>query len=273
MNKIFNVEIDGQITLPDGRKLGPFEETTVKVVQPSECPSDPIVENAKQTGGFGYTEQGDGAVITWDGDTEGRDSFSIDDFFYYYKVSDLCPSADDVIGGNVIFDGEVETITEDNIAYGTNAYSLEQYAFVAQSDGAEVDGVTIPSAGIYFAKIRDSFIPSLTYGTPDTVHKIDEKYLPASGGVVFWVKPDPSEHDDGALRIYHDEECTQIVEIAEFNALIETYPIIWLRQPSGFNGMELGVGYIRGVIDEDGDWAGAVRKYSGECVWTAGEPD
>lgn len=35
MNKVFNVEIDGQITLPDGRKLGPLEETTVNVVQPS----------------------------------------------------------------------------------------------------------------------------------------------------------------------------------------------------------------------------------------------
>ena len=54
MDKIFNVEIDGQITLPDGRKLGPFEETTVNVVQPSECAPDPIVENAKQTGGV-YT--------------------------------------------------------------------------------------------------------------------------------------------------------------------------------------------------------------------------
>lgn len=36
MDKIFNVEIDGQITLPDGRTLGPLEETTVNVVQPSE---------------------------------------------------------------------------------------------------------------------------------------------------------------------------------------------------------------------------------------------
>lgn len=36
MDKIFDVEIDGQVTLPDGSTLGPLEETTVNVVQPSE---------------------------------------------------------------------------------------------------------------------------------------------------------------------------------------------------------------------------------------------
>lgn len=53
MDKVFNVEIDGQITLPDGRKLGPLYETTVNVVQPSvSWPDDLPVPSA---GGYGYT--------------------------------------------------------------------------------------------------------------------------------------------------------------------------------------------------------------------------
>lgn len=47
MDKIFNVEIDGQITLPDGRKLGSLEETTVNVVQPSASGGNGATVNAE----------------------------------------------------------------------------------------------------------------------------------------------------------------------------------------------------------------------------------
>lgn len=45
MDKIFDVEIDGQVTLPDGSTLGPLEETTVNVVQPSEGGGGAMVVN------------------------------------------------------------------------------------------------------------------------------------------------------------------------------------------------------------------------------------
>lgn len=43
MDKVFDVEIDGQVTLPDGSTLGPLEETTVNVVQPSEGDTSEVV--------------------------------------------------------------------------------------------------------------------------------------------------------------------------------------------------------------------------------------
>lgn len=54
MDKVFNLEIDGQITLPDGSKLGPFYETSINIVQPSDA--DAAIENAKENGSIGYFE-------------------------------------------------------------------------------------------------------------------------------------------------------------------------------------------------------------------------
>lgn len=193
MNKIFNVEIDGQITLPDGRKLGPFEETTVNVVQPSEGGSDPIVENAKQTGGFGWTESGEETTITWDGDTEGREIVSSVPPFQLVKVAEA-ENHEKFQSANVslnimgsIIDGIVSNVEE------TEIESI--YRALVPIEGDDVAAVFIAenswefggenhSAGIYF--IYDDgniFVTSLIYGG-DTVHKIDEKYLPSGGGVM-----------------------------------------------------------------------------------------
>lgn len=83
MDKVFNLEIDGQITLPDGSKLGPLYETTVNVVQPSEGATDPILENAKESGGIGYFE------YYTDNSTEARLSMVDKSLNTKYLVLDL----------------------------------------------------------------------------------------------------------------------------------------------------------------------------------------
>ena len=147
--------------------------------------SDPIVENAKQTGGFGYTEQGNQTVITWDGNTEGRVSIE-----GTYKVSELTPTIEEVTGGVVYTKaGDNGTfsveITADKITTSSeHLYFVQCYgqsSIIVVLKDSEMGGNAVEH-GVYYSKrgsgTSSVYITSLTYGTPDTVHKIDEKYLP-----------------------------------------------------------------------------------------------
>lgn len=166
------------ITLCSGGKL------------PTGGGSDPIVENAKQTGGFGYTEQGNQTVITWDGNTEGKQMVSLGSNIKLYKIAELTPTTDEVIGG-VIYtksgdDGALQTkITANSITEKTeHLYQIKGYGqnmVVVALEYIEINGVAF-ERGVYFNKsgsgVLSQYIQSITYGTPDTVHKIDEKYVP-----------------------------------------------------------------------------------------------
>lgn len=166
------------ITLCSGGKL------------PTGGGSDPIVENAKQTGGFGYTEQGNQTVITWDGNTEGKHMVSLSNEVKLYKIAELTPTTDEVIGG-VIYSKEGDNgtfqtkITADSIVpMSEQAYNIKGYAnnmVVVALEYSEIGGLTF-ERGVYFNKSGSGtvskYIKSITYGTPDTVHKIDKKYVP-----------------------------------------------------------------------------------------------
>lgn len=193
MDKVFDVEIDGQVTLPDGSTLGPLEETTVNVVQPSEGISDPIVENAKETGGFGWTEQSEQTVITWDGNTEGRDVLTIidsehpDDVIRMYKVTEysskqFTENCEFFVAGSQLRDVTLYTYDHAEM-YGV------VYPLAIRTDGTDFDiqhvgTVHAESSGVYFIDLDGAYVESLTYGTPDTVHKIDPKYLGGGGMLV-----------------------------------------------------------------------------------------
>lgn len=145
--------------------------------------SDPIVENAKATGGFGYTEQGEQTVITWDGDTGGRDTISISVrgmTINYCKVAEKGTGYTDTAKYT-----EPEGDHVANLLNGDGAISyVTDFPVVIIADGGEFNfdglfGGTAPSSGVYFVYLDgNDTASSLTYGTPDTVHKIDEKYLP-----------------------------------------------------------------------------------------------
>lgn len=151
--------------------------------------SDPIVENAKQTGGFGYTEQGNQTVITWDGNTEGKQMVSLGQVSLY-KIAELTPTTDEVIGG-VIYtkSGDNVTsptkITADSIVpMSENVYKINGYGqsfVVVALEYSEIEALTF-ERGVYFSKsgsgVTSKYIKSITYGTPDAVHKIDKKYVP-----------------------------------------------------------------------------------------------
>ena len=143
-----------------------------------------------------HYEEGSQTVIEWDGNTEGRDSFTanwLNDNATYYKVSDDVPAADDLVGGSVsvVFDGTTVQLpieSVDMLKQGNGAYSLEgmvvfvrnttfDFADASINNGADV--ITAPSCGVYIVDRSVAEITSITYGST-TVHQLDEKFIPES---------------------------------------------------------------------------------------------
>lgn len=176
----------------------------------------PEVTNAVETHGMGYTtEEPVPAInITWDGDTEGREAVFDDQ---YYKVSDEPISKENIVGATVSFVEESDTesiiITEDNIktygSYPLYFIQLENDAVLIYviSENLEISDEELHK-GVYFFGVKeyDNYVSSLTKeaSTQETVHQIDSKYIPSSGGVVDTIKLTAS---------YDEEEDAMIVTL------------------------------------------------------------
>ena len=142
--------------------------------------STKIKPNCLPDGGFGW-EEDNNFTIEWDGNIEGKESFE----GIAYKVSDLTPSVEDVIGATVETNtGETLVVEESMIDApldGLIAIGAGEVAIIDLSDEARVEieatGMQLPSNGIYFVSQGGMFISSLSYGDI-VVHKIDEKFIP-----------------------------------------------------------------------------------------------
>lgn len=131
-----------------------------------------------------HYEENNQTVIEWDGNTEGRDSFELGDTgATFYKVSDLVPQEDTVVGGTLAFSsGESMPVGADAIVAGEGGYMVFEPAIVMKRTNATIAGVSIeaPSTGIYFVSYGASeYTSSLTYGST-VVHPLDEKFIPES---------------------------------------------------------------------------------------------
>lgn len=154
-----------------------FETTTIKTIETKYLP-----EHLH----FGTeTKVVEGDTLTWDGNTEGL--VSVADMIF--KVSDAVPTKEDCANGIIM--------TQNGITREATAEQLENY-FLSDGfmncdfamlfvpyDGYEVDGATIPEAGVYFINAEGFIMNSLTipgYGkfvSEQTVVKpLDEKYMP-----------------------------------------------------------------------------------------------
>lgn len=159
--------------------------------------TDPILQNAKETGGIGYTE-GEVTTITWDGDTSGL--VSVGDILY--KVANYTEvNKSDLIGGIISLQNDdthptpfVIEENEINDTFVPNAILIGDYAIFV-SEPTSFDMYNFAEPGIYFAKTGTRYTESLTYGN-ETIHKIDEKYLPSSGAMMVTVDYDAG----GVLR-------------------------------------------------------------------------
>lgn len=171
-------------------------------------------------GGYGYTEQGEQTVITWDGNTSGKVVVVVDEDTQLVKIADVPAifdpnsviSISDTTGEQAF---EVYDVTDE---YGTISYRAASNAalsVVVDFVKASQTGVAFTENGIYVQKGGDlgsEYITSLTYSTPDTIHKIDEKYLPEAGGNDFIIEL-PSR--TGALA---ESTIAQLDSVADFIA-------------------------------------------------------
>jgi hypothetical protein len=118
-------------------------------------------------------------VVEWDGSTDER---AVSSDGTAYKVSDLKPSASEIVGGKINFNnGSVIEITSDILEMGGYIYSVYYGTiYVNTSNGSAYNatiGATLPEPGIYFQKNTYNQIVSLSYGD-ETVYCLDEKYIP-----------------------------------------------------------------------------------------------
>ena len=125
-----------------------------------------------------FGEEGSGATIEWDGNTEGRESFTRNLYgndYQYYKVSDLTPSESEVIGGSGTgTNGNTVKTTESmimDVSDIADSYSISNAIVIVKSDSSG------HQPGIYFGKVNSAHIKELTYGSY-TIKQLDEKFIP-----------------------------------------------------------------------------------------------
>lgn len=125
--------------------------------------------------------------ISWDGDTTGRVSFTGLHKRIYYKISDLTPTKEEIIGGVVKFGSNHDpvVITQNKIhGLGEELYATgaDVEIIVSFVDNFEVyDGTIIPERGTYVwyneADQVIGYAKSLTYGK---IKQLDGKFLPSA---------------------------------------------------------------------------------------------
>lgn len=221
----------------------------------------------KMQDGYGYTEQIEQTVITWDGDTEGRETLMPD--FPYYKVSDNGVPASFLIGATIVFDGNEVTVTQDMISEIIDGVVMAAETVISVVDAVEFEGITL-NKGIYFIKDgRGKYVSSLTYGG-DIVHKIAQKYMPSA-----MVEVRESNTYDEVLEILNSGLIPYIQLSRTFhNARLYVSSVeqerIYFGSPAIFspfgaeeNPSSSCIENFSRYVDEDG-WSGIVRSNSVE---------
>lgn len=93
-------------------------------------------------------------VLTWDGNTDGLESVTDQ----LYRVSGAVPTLEDLQNGGtciVNLSGVENTMefTSDNVTdTGTGVIIVADFVFIVTADGADLEGIAFPKAGIYFGK-------------------------------------------------------------------------------------------------------------------------
>lgn len=136
-----------------------------------------------------HYEENNQTVIEWDGNTEGRDSFTFSDATFW-KVSELIPQEDDLVGCSLgTTNGSMDNIEAGHTQVGEGCFLFYNVVMVVNDTSATIEGksLEVPSTGIYFISIGGGYVTSLTYGSI-VVHKLAPKFLPEGG--VGWVECD-----------------------------------------------------------------------------------
>lgn len=156
-------------------------------VQPDWAQNDPTAADYVKNRTH-YDEQ---TVIEWDGDTSGK--ISVSDVFF--RVSDLTPTVDDLIGGRLVWEKEGFETTDCIIDTEMAAQSGDvviigggELGIVALSAGATISNFAFAEPGVYVTEC-DYF--EMSYGV---THNLPRKYLPPDA-----ILPYVTASDNGKL--------------------------------------------------------------------------
>lgn len=195
----------------------------------------------------------DGRIeISWDGDTTDRVSFTDSWQRIYYKISDLTPTKEEIIGGVIKFGSNHDpvVITQNGIL------DLEEEWYATGADGEiivsfvdnfkiESDGTIIPERGTYVyydeADEVKGYIKSLTYGK---IKQLDEKFLPSSPNQplnVVFIQQDPLDISSITCNLTYGQIREQIDNDLP---IIATFRHSENRQRYFIIELELGENYI-----------------------------
>ena len=139
-----------------------------------------------------HYEEGSQTVIEWDGSTEGRDSFTVEnaggEVNTYYKIGDGVPALEEIDGGTLVVlqsDGSenVVPLAASGFTSGDGCDGLYGILMIVRSTTFSIGdytNVTAGSVGVY-SMLTEQYprVKSLTYGST-TIHPLDEKFIPES---------------------------------------------------------------------------------------------
>lgn len=166
-----------------------------------------------------FSEEGSGAVIEWNGNTEGMGKgVLIESVYTVYKISDTIISRDEIIGATMGYinpetGGYVEeVITEEMVSTIEDVMSFKNCLFLGQVLFAYDTNVSItgdsdynlPGTGVW----ATTYFRKLTYSST-TIHTLDEKFIPDT------IARSASSH---GLTV--SDAAGETVTSAEFNALL-----------------------------------------------------
>ena len=126
----------------------------------------------------GYTKTTPGYEITWDGVV--GDKIVVDGGeIQFVKVSDRVFTVEELIGATAIF-GDRSLIVSNDI--GSQNGIIMGESFFVFSAPTTINGITIPEAGTYFAKVGEEFTSSLSKPDSTTIVKIPAELTTVVGG-------------------------------------------------------------------------------------------
>ena len=129
----------------------------------------------------GYTKATPGYEITWDGVV--GDKVVVDDGeTQLVKVSDRVFTVEELIGATAIFGDRSSIVSNDTIGSQNGIIMCESCFVLSTPTPTTINGVTIPEAGTYFAKMREEFTSSLSKPDSTTTIKIPAELTTVVGG-------------------------------------------------------------------------------------------
>lgn len=177
---------------------------------------------------FGETVEN--VKITYDGDTTGLESVPCEGMGSYYKISDIVPRKEELMGGTFFIPDmsdriNIDKITVENLIDFTGGYCIgtEMCVVINEYNSSDFYGCKFTSNGVWIPIADKEPIQSceLKY-TSETIKTIDPKYLPSGGGA-FVVNFHITQNEDGDYIITPNKSGSEINQALKNRNLIATF--------------------------------------------------